>query len=188
VGLPTGLIGALLKSSSSTKSSLNTLFGMRTLLLFEAGFANTTRRPGMREHALFSRDRYATNRLMEPFCKHLRFAWPHDPQDTYEMDPKSELFSFTSLYIKHQARIEYWQMDPEFFSLFPELRAEIPALCLSPLKSLINRADFSPWISRQSKTSAMTRIRALCPSNIGESFLLRAHHLYFNIPECLPLL
>jgi hypothetical protein len=96
----------------------------------------------MREHALFSRDRYATNRFMEPFRKHLSFAWPHSATDAYSINPKTELYGFTSLYIDHQSRIECWQMDPDFFNLFPELRREIPASSLSPSRPLISQANF----------------------------------------------
>jgi hypothetical protein len=104
--------------------------------------ANTSQRPGMREHALFSRDRYATNGFMEPFRKHLRFAWPHGTTDTYELEIKSDLYRFTPLYLHHQSRIECWQMDPDFFNLFPELRAEIPASTPSPSKPLSTGVTF----------------------------------------------
>ena len=99
-------------------------------------------RPGIREHFLFSPTRYATNRFMENFRNLLRFAWPHDTQDTYRLDSHSELYSFTPLYLHHQSQIECWQMDPEFFNLFPEFRGDIPTSVPSLSNPFTKHLDF----------------------------------------------
>lgn len=96
----------------------------------------------MREHIIFSRNRYATNRFMENFRQNLCFAWPHDPHRAYQLDPESDLYSFTPLYIHHHSSIACWQMNPDFFQLFPELRADIPAAALSIPPSLSRDIDF----------------------------------------------
>jgi hypothetical protein len=124
------------------KNWLNTLSGSLHTVPRNIIPANTAIRPGVREHILFSRDRYATNTFMESFRRNVNFAWPHDLQSTYKLDPESELYGFTSLYLHHQSRIECWQMNPDFFSQFPEFRADIPASSLSICQPLNRRLDF----------------------------------------------
>lgn len=89
-------------------------------------------RPGLREHFIFSPHRYATNRFMENFRMAIRFAWPYETESAYKLDHRTELYSFTSTYIDRQWQIKYWQMDPKFFDLFPELRTEVPSAVPAP--------------------------------------------------------
>jgi hypothetical protein len=83
--------------------------------------------PGLREHILFNPFKYATNRFTESFRKSLHFMWPFEPDDTYNRNTTTGMYSYSADFIRRQSDLRSYAVGQDFLNLFPELKSEIPA-------------------------------------------------------------
>ncbi|OJD24843.1 hypothetical protein ACJ73_03791 [Blastomyces percursus] len=82
--------------------------------------------PGFREHLLVWPDRYSSNNLLDHLRSNFRFLWPYEPQGLYVWDRFSGTYSFSSDFSQRIEDIRCWTVQPDFFTLYPELQSEIP--------------------------------------------------------------
>jgi hypothetical protein len=129
--------------------------------------------PGFRERILFTR-KYFSDKFVRAFCTNLRFAWPRDPWETYERNPITELYNFTPLFLRHQARLDCWQLDPDFFHVFPELTADMPSTRPSLLGSSMrgNRLQYEEVAAEE----------------IDDQFLVQSQHIDLIASPNAPLI
>jgi hypothetical protein len=88
--------------------------------------------PGVREHVLFAPRKYATNKFMDNFRTHCRFLWPHNPEDVFIREAFTGTYSYSSDFLQRQNSLRCWSMRSDFFSVFPELKQDIPSFDASP--------------------------------------------------------
>ncbi|KAK5029157.1 hypothetical protein LTR13_008694 [Exophiala sideris] len=117
--------------------------------------------PGMREHMIFGPRKYATNMFMDTFRNQIRFAWPHNPEDTFSHNIVSGMYSFSPEFIARQNDIRCWAMRSEFFVRFPEFRQDIP--CFDDCLSLLPQLFVPPG---QSSPITHAVIADVCPEQV----------------------
>lgn len=105
--------------------------------------------PGVREHTLFAPRIYATNTFMESFRTHYRFMWPHNPEDVFIRQSVTGLYSYSSDFLQRVNSLRCWSMRSDFFSVYPDLRQDIPSFDESPDLSQILMPSMSPIWSRR---------------------------------------
>ncbi|OAX78118.1 hypothetical protein ACJ72_07578 [Emergomyces africanus] len=82
--------------------------------------------PGFREHLLVWPDRYSSDNLLDHLRSTFRFVWPHEAQDLYVWDRFSGTYSFSADFARRVEDIRCWTVQTGFFTMYPELRSEIP--------------------------------------------------------------
>ncbi|OJD14485.1 hypothetical protein AJ78_05169 [Emergomyces pasteurianus Ep9510] len=82
--------------------------------------------PGFREHLLVWPDRYSSDNLLQHLRSNFRFLWPYESQDLYVWDSFSGTYSFSADFSQRVEDIRCWTVQTNFFTLYPELRSEIP--------------------------------------------------------------
>ncbi|UKZ74729.1 hypothetical protein TrVFT333_002399 [Trichoderma virens FT-333] len=82
-------------------------------------------RPGMRERLVLSSDFQLTDEFWECFSGHFRFLWPFPFEDIYAIDLSTGYFRFSALFEKQLQELTMWQMEKQFFALFPDFVDDI---------------------------------------------------------------
>lgn len=88
--------------------------------------------PGFREKLLLSPLKFATNKFMDALRTHVTFTWNLDPKEMYTKDPLTGLYRYSDLTTERLQDFRCYTMNPEFFTQFPELRADIPCAAVLP--------------------------------------------------------
>ncbi|UKZ48190.1 hypothetical protein TrVGV298_002426 [Trichoderma virens] len=81
--------------------------------------------PGMRERLVLSSDFQLTDEFWECFSGHFRFLWPFPFEDIYGIDLSTGYFRFSALFEKRLQELTMWQMEKQFFALFPDFVDDI---------------------------------------------------------------
>jgi hypothetical protein len=51
--------------------------------------------------------------------------WPYAPEEAFQSDPSTGLFTFSGLYEKHVRDLHMWRMQTDFFKSFPDVFDDI---------------------------------------------------------------
>lgn len=79
----------------------------------------------MRERLVLSKEYSLTDDFWECFSKHFRFGWPFPFEDMYAVHLCTGRFYFSTLFENQLQDLTTWQMERQFFMLFPELADDI---------------------------------------------------------------
>lgn len=79
----------------------------------------------MRERLVMSKEYWLTDDFWECFSKYFRFMWPFPFEDMYAVHLCTGRFYFSTLFENQLQDLTTWQMERQFFMLFPELVDDI---------------------------------------------------------------
>lgn len=101
-------------------------------------------RPGLRERAVLDQDITKSDQFWREVIQLFEFNWPYSVEDAFWLDQSSGLYNFTGLYERQVREIRMWNMNPSFFTSFPDTFEDIvPAANISMSPSLpLPAADF----------------------------------------------
>lgn len=81
--------------------------------------------PQLRDRLALTHRPELNNNFWHYFAKCFRFIWPHRIQEAIEMDSASGLYRLSKSFYSCTQEVDRYTMDPEFFSIYPDMRAEI---------------------------------------------------------------
>ena len=108
---------------------------------------------------------------MNNFCQSLRFAWPFDPRDTYLRNTITDMYSYSSDFIRRQGDLRCYRVRREFIDLFPELQCDMPSFDPSPWnQDLWLTMEMPDWRAQRQTTNRAAELLidedlATTPSN-----------------------
>lgn len=82
-------------------------------------------RPGLRERAVLDPTVTKSNRFWREIIGLFELHWPYQPEEAFQVDPMTNLFTFSGLYENHVREIRMWRMKTDFFKSFPAVFDDI---------------------------------------------------------------
>lgn len=82
-------------------------------------------RPGLRERAVLDPTVTRSNKFWREIIGLFELHWPYQPQEAFQVDPITNLYTFSALYENHHREISMWRMKTDFFRSFPAVFEDI---------------------------------------------------------------
>jgi hypothetical protein len=82
----------------------------------------------MRERLVFSQHQYCTNAFWDLLQANFKILWPATFQDTFFQNTQTGKYHISPIFEDRIRDINVWTMSTDFFTHYPELVDDIPAL------------------------------------------------------------
>ncbi|ETN37715.1 uncharacterized protein HMPREF1541_07338 [Cyphellophora europaea CBS 101466] len=127
--------------------------------------------PGLRERGVMHPETTKSNKFWRELIQGFELHWPYAPEEAYQVDPTTGLYTFSGLYVKHVREIRMWTMSSSFFRSFPTLVEDmviVPPIYLQPHPPPVRQiAATAPYSAKAEPTNE--------DSKPSQSLIVAAH-------------